>query len=99
MTSRPAPASTKTWGVTRAPKREDGLDRLLRGASLVIWTTTPWTIPANRAIAYGPEIAYLLMQVGAVDDTARQVGLDSATQQRVPSFFMQKPIACRHSWD
>jgi isoleucyl-tRNA synthetase len=27
-------------------------------ASVVIWTTTPWTIPGNRAIAYGPDIAY-----------------------------------------
>ena len=26
----------------------------LRGASVVIWTTTPWTIPANRAISYSP---------------------------------------------
>ena len=28
------------------------------GAAVVIWTTTPWTIPANRAIAYNPDIAY-----------------------------------------
>ena len=32
-------------------------------ASIVIWTTTPWTIPSNRAIAYGPEIAYGLYEV------------------------------------
>ena len=30
----------------------------LRGAHAVIWTTTPWTIPVNQAIAYGPEIEY-----------------------------------------
>ena len=30
----------------------------LEGASIVIWTTTPWTIPANRAISYSPKIAY-----------------------------------------
>jgi isoleucyl-tRNA synthetase len=30
----------------------------LEGASIVIWTTTPWTIPANRAIAYGDDIKY-----------------------------------------
>ncbi|PHR60037.1 MAG: isoleucine--tRNA ligase [Robiginitomaculum sp.] len=29
----------------------------LKGANVVIWTTTPWTIPANRAIAYNPNIA------------------------------------------
>jgi isoleucyl-tRNA synthetase len=33
------------------------------GAAVVIWTTTPWTIPANRAIAYNPRIAYALYEV------------------------------------
>jgi len=37
-------------------------------ASVVIWTTTVWTLPANRALAYGPEIAYALVQVGSVAD-------------------------------
>ena len=31
---------------------------VLEGASVVIWTTTPWTIPANRAVAYGEAIDY-----------------------------------------
>jgi len=35
----------------------------LAGASVLIWTTTPWTLPANRAIAYGAEIEYLLVEV------------------------------------
>jgi isoleucyl-tRNA synthetase len=35
----------------------------LDGARVVIWTTTPWTIPGNRAIAYGPEFTYLVAQV------------------------------------
>jgi isoleucyl-tRNA synthetase len=30
----------------------------LKGAFAVIWTTTPWTIPVNQALAYGPDIAY-----------------------------------------
>src|SRR5660398_193009 len=30
----------------------------LAGASLVIWTTTPWTLPSNLAAAVGPEIEY-----------------------------------------
>ena len=36
--------------------------------SVVIWTTTPWTIPANRAISYGPDIAYGLYEVTAMED-------------------------------
>jgi isoleucyl-tRNA synthetase len=30
----------------------------LVGALAVIWTTTPWTIPVNQALAYGPEVEY-----------------------------------------
>jgi isoleucyl-tRNA synthetase len=36
----------------------------LLGASVVIWTTTPWTIPGNRAISYSPKVAYGLYRVG-----------------------------------
>ncbi len=31
---------------------------LLEGADIVIWTTTPWTIPSNRALAYGEDLEY-----------------------------------------
>lgn len=31
---------------------------LLSGADVVIWTTTPWTLPSNRAVAYGKDIEY-----------------------------------------
>jgi isoleucyl-tRNA synthetase len=41
----------------------DTLDADLEGASVLIWTTTPWTIPANRAITFGSEIGYGLYQV------------------------------------
>ena len=34
-----------------------------KGASVVIWTTTPWTIPGNRAIAYSPTMSYGLYEV------------------------------------
>ena len=34
-----------------------------RGASIVIWTTTPWTLPGNRAISFSPRIAYGLYEV------------------------------------
>jgi isoleucyl-tRNA synthetase len=33
----------------------------LVGAHAVIWTTTPWTIPVNQAIAYGPEVEYVVV--------------------------------------
>jgi len=37
-------------------------------ASVVIWTTTPWTIPANRAVSYNPDIAYSVYQVEAMEE-------------------------------
>jgi isoleucyl-tRNA synthetase len=44
-------------------------------AKIVIWTTTPWTIPANRAIAYSPNIKYGLYEVTkAADDNWTKVG-------------------------
>ena len=30
---------------------------------IVIWTTTPWTIPGNRAISFSPKIEYGLYEV------------------------------------
>ena len=30
----------------------------------VIWTTTPWTLPANQAICVGPEVEYALVEIG-----------------------------------
>lgn len=35
----------------------------LAGAFVVIWTTTPWTMPGNRAISFSPKIAYGLYKV------------------------------------
>ena len=40
----------------------------LDGASVVIWTTTPWTIPSNKAVAYNPKINYGLYEVETTED-------------------------------
>jgi isoleucyl-tRNA synthetase len=37
--------------------------RELAGASVLIWTTTPWTLPQNRAVAYNADLAYGLYEV------------------------------------
>ena len=36
----------------------------LVGAHAVIWTTTPWTIPVNQALAYGADVSYVLWNDG-----------------------------------
>lgn len=46
-------------------KVEDGKGRLPRDARVVIWTTTPWTIPANLAIALHPDAEYRLVATKA----------------------------------
>ena len=46
--------------------------RQVAGASVVIWTTTPWTIPGNRAISFSPKIDYGLYEV--VDAPIGQLG-------------------------
>ena len=47
------------------PIRSEGLrkDSKLHGAAVVIWTTTPWTIPSNRGVAFSSRINYGLYEV------------------------------------
>ena len=40
----------------------------LEGARVVIWTTTPWTLPGNRAVAYSKRVAYGLYRVTAAPE-------------------------------
>ena len=47
----------------------------IRKASVVIWTTTPWTIPGNRAVSFSPSIDYGVYEVThAPDDNWAKVG-------------------------
>jgi isoleucyl-tRNA synthetase len=48
--------------VTEGPAVAEG------AGSVVIWTTTPWTIPGNRAIAYNSDIAYAAYRVEALEE-------------------------------
>lgn len=51
-----------------APASGDGLDQELMKSYVVIWTTTPWTIPGNRAISYNHKIPYGLYKVTAAPE-------------------------------
>ncbi|SDN49841.1 Isoleucyl-tRNA synthetase [Lutimaribacter pacificus] len=47
----------------------------LQGANVVIWTTTPWTIPSNKAVVFGADYAYGLYEVtGTPDECWASVG-------------------------
>ena len=41
--------------ISKIPELED--------SNIIIWTTTPWTIPANKALAYNESLSYLLIQI------------------------------------
>jgi len=57
------PGVVATSGEDNARKRDD-----IRSASVVIWTTTPWTLPGNRAISFSPKIGYGLYVVTEAPD-------------------------------
>ncbi|AEQ50511.1 isoleucine--tRNA ligase [Pelagibacterium halotolerans] len=55
------PVATQLWA-DQAPEEK------LLDASVVIWTTTPWTIPGNRAVSYSSRIAYGLYEVQSAEN-------------------------------
>jgi isoleucyl-tRNA synthetase len=60
--------STTVW--VRFPIQHTSV-AALAGHSIVIWTTTPWTLPGNRAVAYGSDIDYAVVEVTAVGEKSR----------------------------
>ncbi|WP_420100008.1 isoleucine--tRNA ligase [Corynebacterium sp.] len=73
---RQDPTLTVTFPVTGAHPGTAAVDTLaahpeLAGASALAWTTTPWTLPSNLALAVNPSVVYVLVAVG--DDGAEAV--------------------------
>ncbi|MBV9542587.1 MAG: isoleucine--tRNA ligase, partial [Alphaproteobacteria bacterium] len=59
----------------------------LTGVSIVIWTTTPWTIPGNRAIAFSPTLDYGVYEVtdaaeGALAKVGEKIALADALAEQ-----------------
>ena len=44
-------------------KVKDTKKEFLKNVNIIIWTTTPWTIPANKALAYNSNIEYSLIEI------------------------------------
>jgi isoleucyl-tRNA synthetase len=63
--------SATIWVAFPLAKLPAPLQEELAGARVVIWTTTPWTIPGNRAVAYGADMDYLCLEVEACDEKSR----------------------------
>src|SRR5215470_14577080 len=75
----------------------------LRDASILIWTTTPWTIPGNRAISYSPRVEYGLYEVtdapsdnwatpGDLLVLADKLALDVLRQARVTAYKKRRDV-------
>jgi isoleucyl-tRNA synthetase len=66
----------------------------LAQASIVIWTTTPWTLPGNRAISFSPKIAYGLYKVtdAPADNWAKNGDLLILADALAESVFKQARV-------
>ena len=60
-----ASSTVSVAGDVADQKTDDAVKKLVESAFIIIWTTTPWTLPGNRAIAYSRKIAYGLFEVTA----------------------------------
>jgi isoleucyl-tRNA synthetase len=79
-------------------------NRELAGAAIVIWTTTPWTLPGNRAVSYSPKVEYGLYEVvdAPMDNWAKQgdrlvladkLAIDVFRQARVTAFKRLRAVS------
>jgi isoleucyl-tRNA synthetase len=66
----------------------------LAGAGVVIWTTTPWTLPGNRAISFSPKIAYGLYKItdAPADNWAKSGDLLVLADALAESVFKQARV-------
>jgi isoleucyl-tRNA synthetase len=70
----------------------------LAGAAVVIWTTTPWTIPGNRGLAAGPTFDYVRLRVEAVaEDSLAQQGEVLIVAQALLEGFCNVTGIARHT--
>ena len=75
--------------------------------NVVIWTTTPWTIPGNRAISFNPKIEYGLYEVTAAPQgnwakagdaiiLADKLAADVMKQAKVEAFERRSAVSAKH---
>ena len=88
--------STTIW--VRFPVVQSPLPEV-RDAAVVIWTTTPWTMPGNRAVAAGEAIDYALIRVddGVADGSRARPGEKLLVAlELLPQFCKDTGIATHH---
>ena len=66
----------------------------LKDASLLIWTTTPWTLPANLAVAVSPQMDYALYEIGG-----QRILMGTALMGRIPQAAVaSEPMKIAGPW-
>ncbi len=72
-----------------------GFNLIALGASVVIWTTTPWTLPGNRAISFSPRIGYGVYRVteAPVDNWAKPGDTFILADKLATDVFKQARVA------
>ena len=78
-----------------------------REGSLVIWTTTPWTIPANTFVAVDEEVTYakvaydgdiLYLAVGVVEDVMNRLGVEESDYEILEEFAGEELIGAEYEF-
>jgi len=70
----------------------------VKDARIVIWTTTPWTIPANRAICYGDTLDYCVIEVTEVaEGSSTSVGDKLAVSPLLLAAFSERAGITGHT--
>ncbi|PZE22635.1 isoleucine--tRNA ligase [Paenibacillus xerothermodurans] len=84
---------------------KDGKGKLPEDASIVIWTTTPWTLPANLGISVHPEFDYALVQVdgkkyvlahGLLEAASKEIGWKDVEVLSLIKGSELEHVLCQH---
>jgi len=92
------------WAEGRTPDEVMQDIHAIEKARVVIWTTTPWTIPSNKAVAYNNKVAYGLYRVDATEEEswtnpgdlylfADSLAEDALGKSRVTEFTRVRDVA------
>lgn len=105
-TTRPTPAIFVGSMISDISEKVPELKDVRDDVYMVIWTTTPWTIPANLAIALHPDAEYsavkteeysvLVLATDLVEDVMKQVGVSGFTTLAVFKGSLLEGLKAKH---
>ena len=80
------PSITIRFKVDESKEQGKGEEKLPANTYLLAWTTTPWTLPSNLALALGPEIDYVLIKELSSPDSPNP-NYYILAEARLPSYY------------